>query len=57
MRRACCSTRRVCLSVSLSVTALAGAMGTRRAELKYLQKSLDVGNKINVGFSLKRFSL
>ena len=47
----------MCLSVCLSVTALAGATGTRRVELRYLQKALDVGNKINVGFQLKTFSL
>ena len=47
----------VSLSVSLSVTALAGTTGTRRVELRYLQKALDVGNKTNVGFQLKTFSL
>ena len=44
------------MSVCLSVTAVAGAMGTRRAELRYLQKALDVGNKTNVGFQLKKLS-
>ena len=42
------STHSVC--VCLSVTNLEGTMGTRRAELRFLQKALDVGNKINVGF-------
>ena len=41
-----------CLSVYPFVTTLAGITGTRPAELRhmYLQKALDVGNKINVGF-------
>ena len=37
----------VCVSICLSVTALAGITSTRRAEIRYLHKALDVGNKNN----------
>ena len=47
----------VCLSVCLSVTALAGATGTRQAELRYLQQTLDVGNKRYVEVIYMNFGL
>ena len=54
LTRACAvqgySAHRVCLSICLSVTTLVGTTGTRQAELRYLQKVLDAGNNINVGF-------
>ena len=43
----------VCLSVCLSVTALLSATNDLKAKVRYKQKALDAGNKINVGFELK----
>jgi len=43
----------VCLSVCLSVTALASATNALKAKVRYKQKALDAGNKINVGIELK----
>ena len=42
---------RVCVCVSF--TTLAGAMSPLKSTVRYQQKALDVGNKINIGIELK----
>ena len=44
------SNHSVCVCVS--VTALANATNALKAKVRYQQKALDAGNKINVGFEL-----
>ena len=39
--------------VCVSVTALASATNALKAKVRYQQKALDAGNKINVGIELK----
>ena len=51
------STSYVCVSVCISVTTLAGAMSPLKAKVRYQQKALDIGNKINIGIELNIFSL
>ena len=46
----------VCLSVCLSVTALAGATRTLRPQLRYQKKALDTRIKLNLGIELKILS-
>ena len=46
----------VCLSVCLSVTTLAGATRTLRAQLRYHKKALDTRIKLTVGTELKVLS-
>ena len=46
----------VCLSVCLSVTTLAGATRTLRAQLRYQTKALVTRIKTNVGIGLKHLS-
>jgi len=43
----------VCVSVCVSVTALANATNALEAKVRYQQKALDAGNKRNVGIELK----
>jgi len=43
--------------VCVSVTALASATNALRAKVRYQQKALDAGNKINVGIELKNSSV
>ena len=43
----------VCVCVSVSVTALASATNALKAKVRYQQKALDGGNKINVGIELQ----
>ena len=43
----------VCVCVCLSVTALASTTNALKAKVRYQQKALDAGNKINVGIELK----
>jgi len=43
----------VCVCVCVSATALASTMNALKAKLRYQQKALDVGNKINIGIELK----
>ena len=43
----------VCLSVCESVTALTSATNALKTKVRYQQKALDAGNKINVGIELK----
>jgi len=50
------STHCVCLCVRVSVTGLAGAISCLKAKVRYQQKTLDAGNKMNVGTELKIFS-
>ena len=42
----------VCVCVCVSVTALVSATNALKAKVRYQQKALDAGNKINVGFEL-----
>jgi len=39
--------------VCVSVTALASATNALKAKIRYQQKALDAGNKLNVGIELK----
>ena len=50
------STHSVCLSVCLSVTTLAGATHTLRAQLRYQKKALDTRINITVAIELKVLS-
>ena len=43
----------VCVCVCVCVTALASATNALKAKVRYQQKALDAGNKINVGIALK----
>ena len=43
----------MCLCVCVSVTTLASATNALKAKVRYQQKALDAGNKINVGIALK----
>jgi len=43
--------------VCVSVTALANATNTLKAKVRYQQKALNAGNKINVGIGLKILGL
>ena len=43
----------MCLCVCVSVTTLASATKALKAIVRYQQKALDAGNKINVGIELK----
>ena len=43
----------VCLYVSVSVTTLVSTMNALKPKVRYQQKALDAGNKINVGIELK----
>ena len=43
----------VCVSVCVSVTTLASAMNVLKAKVRYQQKALNTGNKINIGIELK----
>jgi len=45
----------VCVCVCVCVTALAGVMSPLKSQVKvrYQQKALDVGNKMNVGIEQK----
>ena len=43
----------VCVCVCASVTALASATNASKAKVRYQQKALNAGNKINVGIELK----
>ena len=47
------SNHSVCVCVCVSVTALASATNALKAKVRYHQKALDAGNKINVGIELK----
>ena len=42
-----------CVCVCVSLTALASATNALKAKVRYQQKALDAGNKINVGIELK----
>jgi len=46
----------VCVCVCVSVTALVSAMNALKAKVRYQQKALNAGNKINVGIELKILS-
>ena len=46
------SNRCVCVFVCVSVTALASAMNALKAKVRYQQKALNTGNKINVGIGI-----
>jgi len=43
----------VCVCVNVSVTTLASAMNALKAKVRYQQKALNAGNKMNVGIELK----
>ena len=43
----------VCVCVCVSVTALVSATNALIAKVRYQQKALNTGNKINVGIELK----
>ena len=45
----------VCLCVCVSVTTLASTTDALKPKVRYQQKALDAGNKINVGIELKIF--
>ena len=40
------------MCVCVSVTALASVMNALKAKVRYQQKALDAGNKLNVGIEL-----
>jgi len=42
-----------CVCVCVSVSALVSAMNALKAKVRYQQKALDAGNKINIGIELK----
>jgi len=43
----------VCVCICVSVTTLVSATNALKAKVRYQQKALDAGNKINVGIELK----
>jgi len=43
----------VCVCVCVSFTTLAGVTSPLKSTVRYQQKALDVGNKINIGIELK----
>ena len=45
--------RIVCVGVSVSVSTLVRAMSPLKVKVRYQQKVLDTGNKMNVGIELK----
>jgi len=46
----------VCVCVCVRVTALVSTMNLLKAKVRYQQKALETGNKINVGIELKILS-